>query len=165
MALMRQNPVPPGWYWVDYAKPEYTRADGSQGTVNVYDWANPWTPAPDSELLPNGGAKFEQWLASNAQTVVTRSTEVDSDSGAVWRLVQVLQPTDYPAKDIGFWLTVGRPGMTKADTVQRPDPEPGLGDQITQFGERMKSIATVFVVIAGIGLLGVLAANVRKATR
>lgn len=101
MALVRKDPLPKGFYWVEYGyQPGTTGTEFQSATA------------------------FEDWIRAHGDTVLTRTTEYDPDTNRTFRVFEVTEPTAYPAKQILFWPNEAKPGTTSQDVVQRPEPEP-----------------------------------------
>lgn len=104
MSLERQNPIPPGIYWVDTFK------------IAV--------PAG-----PDQRAQFSAWRTQHAETVkVLRTQTIEATGGNPdyeWVLFQVLEPTWRWGTDTHLGFPTRAPkgaATTEEDTVQRPPP-------------------------------------------
>lgn len=78
--------------------------------------------APDSDA-------FNGWLSTNRLTVTVRQTEhYDSAPARDWYLFEVKAPTPWAGPGLP---TIADASVTSSsDTVQKPDPVPGLADDI-----------------------------------
>lgn len=98
--LVKTNPLPPGFYWVDY------------------------------DPLSAGGVAFRAWLTQNASAVRARATELITPgfmsgiAARVWTLLEVLRAIDWPAATFRFWpnSTPNGAATVKSDIVQTPEP-------------------------------------------
>lgn len=120
---VKDEPLPPGYYWIDIF---------------------------DSDERPASIATFNDWVQLHADTVVVRRTEDYEVTGegwvppfwnpdiqypwtnttkGEWVLFEVLAPTTWMLEIQLGWPNEGQANMTSQDTIQRPDPPKGPFDE------------------------------------
>jgi len=101
-----------------------------------------WVDVPDTKRRP-----WEDWLERNADSVSVKETREVSLNQLSSALFQVTSPVTWEGPGLP---TIAQEGTTLDDTVERPEPEPEIVDEIL---ETVKSGRGLMWVI-GAGIAG-----------
>lgn len=167
MAVMHENPLPPGRYWIDLIGAERIARFGGgvkglneahpgiiriiSATRHLANEARDYAESPD---ITGDLVKIWEAIAGQIQDTPERD----------WVLFEVTAPAVWDYDAMGSPTVAGPEVKSEADTVQRPEPEPDITEKIYQathggIGGTISKVVLGSVMIVTLGTVGYLVAK------
>lgn len=166
MTIMRENPIPPGRYWIDLIGPERIGQFGAgvkglneshPGIVRIISATrhteNEARDYAESADLTGVLVRLWEGIAGSVQDTPERD----------WVLFEVTSPAVWDYNAMGTPTVAGKQVKSERDTIQAPEPEPDITEKIlgatSGIGGTVSKVVLGSVMIITLGAVGYLVAK------